>query len=69
MMRLCDGSPCPYPGMPVSRAPGNGSVLGSNPADDGTGVSRGRSRYGNEPDGGAGVWRGGSKAPPEENPL
>jgi len=51
MMRLCNGSSCPYPGRPVFHAPDNGSVFGSNSAEDKTGVSRGHSRYGNEPDG------------------
>lgn len=51
MTRLCNGSSCSYPGRPVLHAPCKGSVCGSNSADDGTGVSRGRSRRGNELDG------------------
>ena len=51
MMRLCNGSSCPYPGRPVLHAPDNGSVCGSNSVDDKTGVSRGHIRQGNELDG------------------
>lgn len=50
MMRLCNGSSCPYPGRPLLHAPDAGSVSGSNSADDRRGVSRGHSRLENEPD-------------------